>query len=186
VIQRGAFASTIAAWQASGKRIPLAWNHETGKAEQLIGSVDPATMRETRDGLVAEATLDLEGSATARQAWRSIKSDSIGVSFGYMATESDTGDGTRLLTSIDLYEVSLTATPMHPAARVVSWKSADDELPTERDQRRRLARLMLSDQAIDRDLAAIKAAWDDNRHLLGTSKPRAKSTAPITIKTFEC
>ncbi|MET0810166.1 MAG: HK97 family phage prohead protease, partial [Thermoleophilaceae bacterium] len=87
VIQRGAFADTIRAWRGSAKRIPLAWNHETGKAEQLIGSVDPATMRETRDGLVAEASLDLEGSATAREAWRLVKSDAIGVSFGYMARE---------------------------------------------------------------------------------------------------
>jgi hypothetical protein len=70
VIQRGAFRHTIAAWRASGKRVPLAWNHETGKAEQIIGSVDPATMSEQRDGLRAEASLDLEGSATAREAWR--------------------------------------------------------------------------------------------------------------------
>ena len=72
--------------------------------------------------LIAEARLDLEGSATAREAWRLVKSDSIGVSFGYVAQEVDGGDGTRLLTSIDLYEISLTATPMHPDARVVSWK----------------------------------------------------------------
>ena len=65
-----------------------------------------------------------------------VKSDSIGVSFGYMATEVEDGDGMRLLTSIDLYEISLTATPMNPAAKVVSWKSATDELPTEADQRR--------------------------------------------------
>ena len=53
-----------------------------------------------------------------------------------MATEVEDGDGMRLLTSIDLYEISLTATPMNPAAKVVSWRSATDELPTEADQRR--------------------------------------------------
>ena len=87
MIKRGAFTKTISAWMASGKKIPLAWNHETGTAEQIIGTVDPKTMSETRDGLRAEATLDLEGSATAREAWRLVKSDSIGVSFGYMADE---------------------------------------------------------------------------------------------------
>jgi hypothetical protein len=57
---------------------------------------------------------------------------------------------------------------MHLAAtRVVSWKSTDDELPIEADQRHRLARLMQSDQATDRDLAAIKAA-------LGRQPPPAR------------
>ena len=42
-IQRGAFTRTIAAWIGSGKQIPLAWDHETGKPENVIGTVDPAT-----------------------------------------------------------------------------------------------------------------------------------------------
>jgi hypothetical protein len=41
-----------------------------------------------------------------------------------MADQEDGVDGSRLLTSIDLYEISLTATPMHPDTRVVSWKTA--------------------------------------------------------------
>ena len=144
------------------------WNHETGKAEQIIGSVDPQTMRETRDGLLAEASLDLEGSATAREAWRLVKSDSIGVSFGYMADQVDGGDGTRLLTSIDLYEISLTATPMHPDAKVVSWKSAPDSdllaVPTDARQRVRARELGVDELA---------------------AKSAAKAT-PISIATFEC
>jgi HK97 family phage prohead protease len=164
VIQRGAFRRTIAAWQASGKRIPLAWNHETGNAEQLIGSVDPASMRETRAGLVGEASLDLESSPTAREVWRLVKSDSIGVSFGYMADEIETGDGTRLLTSIDLYEISLTATPMHPDAKVVSWKSTTETdlsfMPSNAEIRARAKGLEIAELA--------------------------KSARPIKVARFEC
>jgi HK97 family phage prohead protease len=125
VIQRGAFRDTIERWRGSGKQIPLAWDHSTEKAEQVIGTVDPHTMRETRDGLIAEAHLDIDGSETAREVWRLVKSDSIGVSFGYLVTDEDDGaDDTRLLKAIDLFEVSLTATPMNGDTRVVSWKSA--------------------------------------------------------------
>ena len=128
---------------------PVAWNHETDNAEQLIGSVDPATMSEQRDGLRAEARLDLEGSAMAREAWRLVKSDSIGVSFGFMADEVDKGGGPAA-DQIDLYEIA-SPRPMHAAARALNWKSATDELPTEADQRRRAARLMLTPQQ-ERDL----------------------------------
>jgi len=82
-------------------------------------------MRETRDGLLAEGPPRLDGSATAREVWRLVKSDSIGVSFGYLVTDEEDGaDDTRLLKAIDLFEVSLTATPMNGDTRVVSWKSA--------------------------------------------------------------
>jgi HK97 family phage prohead protease len=101
VIQRGAFRAAIAAWQSSDKQLPLAWNHETNKPEQLIGTVDTASMKETRDGIVAEAHLDLDGSSTAREVWRLVKPDSIGVSFGHLANDQeDASDGTRLLKSI--------------------------------------------------------------------------------------
>jgi hypothetical protein len=37
-----------------------------------------------------------------------------------MASEVEAGDGTRTLVGIDLFEISLTATPMHPSTRVLS------------------------------------------------------------------
>jgi HK97 family phage prohead protease len=136
VIQRGAFRDTTERWRGSGKQIPLAWDHATEKAEQVIGTVDPHSMRETRDGLIAEAHLDLDGSETAREVWRLVKSDSVGVSFGYLVTDQEDGpDDTRLLKAIDLFEVSLTATPMNEDTRVVSWKSAAPEW-TEADSRK--------------------------------------------------
>lgn len=37
----GAFEKTIAQWRASGKRIPVHWDHR-GDAANVIGSIDPA------------------------------------------------------------------------------------------------------------------------------------------------
>ena len=63
----GAFEKTIAQWQASGKRIPLHWNHR-GDAANLIGSIDPAATREVDRGLYVEGKLDLQDSEVANQA----------------------------------------------------------------------------------------------------------------------
>ena len=79
----GAFALTIAQWQESGRQVPVHWNHGS-KAEDIIGSVDPQTMIETEHGLFVEGDLDIHDSDVARQAWRSVKRDRVGLSFGYL------------------------------------------------------------------------------------------------------
>jgi HK97 family phage prohead protease len=94
VVQPGAFATTIAAWAARGRPIPLHWNHQSSDPADIIGTVDPGSMRETAKGLVVEAELDLEKSARAREAWRLVKADSVGVSFGYAAETEQLEDGT--------------------------------------------------------------------------------------------
>ena len=153
VIQRGAFKSTIAAWVKSGKQLPLAWNHDTGEPERLIGTVDPRSLKETRDGLLAEAHLDLDGSETAREVWRLVKSDRVGVSFGYLVIEQeDADDDVRLLKAIDLFEVSLTASPMNGDTRVVSWKSAATDASASSEG--------IRTATTDDEFRELKATWD--------------------------
>jgi hypothetical protein len=60
-IVRGAFQRSIDRWRASGKRIPLHWDHKADAAN-VIGSIDPAMMRETNDGSTSKA------SSTSRTA----------------------------------------------------------------------------------------------------------------------
>ena len=129
VIQRGAFKETIQKWQRSGRSIPVHWDHR-GDPEDIIGRADPATMREQADGLVIEARLDLAESKRAREVWRLVKADTLGVSFGYMSEHTDAPDGTRLLHRVDLFEVSLTPAPMNPGARVLDWKAAESQAPS--------------------------------------------------------
>lgn len=120
----GAFTLSIARWQASGKDVPVHWNHDDS-AEAVIGSIDPRSMVERADGLHVAGRLDLEDSELAREAWRSVKGNRIALSFGYLATKTaKRDDGVTLLEELDLYEVSLTPAPANADTRVLSWKSA--------------------------------------------------------------
>lgn len=169
VVQRGAFSASIERWQTSGKRLPLHWDHQ-GDPESIIGTADPATMRETAAGLVIEATLDLEESARAREVWRLVKSDSLGVSFGYMAESTEGPDGTRLLTKVDLFEISLTPAPMNPGAKVLAWKSVDHMDP------RLVAEAMAIQRAFDRAREVVETAHEVKA---------AETQAPIQVARFD-
>ena len=122
----GAFGATIARWQGSGKKVPLHWNHGS-KAEDIIGEVDPQTMIEVEDGLFVEGDLDIHDSDVARQAWRSVKKNRVGLSFGYLTTDDRVGtDGTKELLELDLFEITLTPTPANADTRVLETKSLGD------------------------------------------------------------
>jgi HK97 family phage prohead protease len=128
-IRPGAFAATIERWRESGKMLPLHWDHNRD-ASAVIGSIDPATMRERSDGLYVEGSLDIEDSEVAREAWRSLKRNRIGLSFGYLVLEQHEDDGVKVLDALDIFEVTLTPSPANADTRVLATKSAgvdDDE-----------------------------------------------------------
>jgi uncharacterized protein len=76
-----------------------------------------------------------------KQVWRSIKSGVCGFSIGFMSESRSRPGGGRVLTEIDLIEVSATSTPMHPATRAISWKTAFDvDGPAEADQKALVSR----------------------------------------------
>lgn len=114
-----AFDNTIDAWRESGKNLPLLFNHES----EVVGHIDPATMRATADGLVAAGEID-RASEKGPQAWRMVKSGVAGFSIGFMSTSEAKADRGVHITEIDLLEVSVTAKPMHPSTRALSWKAA--------------------------------------------------------------
>lgn len=118
----GAFKSTIERWQGSEKMIPLHWDH-SGEPDHIIGRVDPASMSETEHGLQVSGKLDLDESALAKEAWRSIKANSVGLSFGYLVTEGEQTDEVYEIKGIDLFEISITPSPMNPDTRFTDLKS---------------------------------------------------------------
>ena len=82
-------------------------------------------MREAEEGLYVRGQLDLEDSEVAREAWRSMKNNSVALSFGYMVTKSrDRDDGVRELLGIDLFEISIVPHPANANTRFVSLKAA--------------------------------------------------------------
>ena len=122
-IMFGAFGKTIERWQASARPLPLHWDH-SGNPADIIGVVDPGTMREVEDeGLYVEGKLDLEESAVAREAWRLMKSGSVAMSFGYLATEEKShGDG-RDLYELDVFEMTVTPAPLNADTKILSTKA---------------------------------------------------------------
>ncbi|TCD06996.1 HK97 family phage prohead protease [Erythrobacteraceae bacterium CFH 75059] len=107
IILPGAFAATLAARAAP---LPLLWEH---RPHARIGTVELAA--EDARGLRVRARLDHAASRHARQ----LLSGAVrGLSFGYRARAARQEGCTRLLTGIDLLEISLVAHPLQPAARV--------------------------------------------------------------------
>jgi len=180
-IIRGAFNATIERWRASGKRVPLHWDHR-GEAANVIGSVDPHSMRETAEGLQVSGRLDIDSSDTAREAWRSMKNGTMSLSFGYITTKRrKRSDGINELQELDLFEISIAPQPANPDTRVVAMKSLDvvelaDSLKL--DQVRREAR--------DQMLSHMSVADDGIDHLRIKSERIAREHAPIQIVSFEC
>lgn len=164
-VVKGAFTDTIKAWQAAGRDVPLVWDHEVG-AHDIIGGIDSSTMEERDAGLYVEGQLDIEDSELAREAWRSVKRNRISLSFGFLVEKDRTAsDGVKELTQIDLMEVTLTAVPANPDARVLSSKSVLDEEPD-------------LDSMTDAELKAYSLSMIDGID--------TKSRKPVQIATFEC
>ena len=127
----GAFAKTIQRWQASQKRLPLHWNHESDPAS-IIGAIDPATMEETELGLKVAGKVDLDGSEKGREAWRSMKAGTMSLSFGYMVVSEKQADDANELHELDLFEISVVPGPANADTRFLSLKSmSDDQLREE-------------------------------------------------------
>lgn len=122
VIERGAFAKSLAAWEARGARVPLLWQHDHAEP---IGALKRAV--ETEEGLDVEGELVLALS-NAKRAHALAKSGALGMSIGFTipkgATESRSG--VRFIREIDLAEVSLVSVPANPGAVVREVKSARD------------------------------------------------------------
>lgn len=127
----GAFAKSIERWQASGKSVPLHWNHQ-GEPEDIIGAIDPATMEETELGLKVAGKVDLDGSEKGREAWRSMKAGTMSLSFGYMVVAEKQADDANELHELDLFEISVVPGPANADTRFLSLKSmSDDQLREE-------------------------------------------------------
>ncbi len=124
-----AFDTTIEAWQASGKKIPLHWDHE-GAPDQIIGYLDPKSMMAREDGLYVEGAVAIEDSEVARDAWRVMKSGAAGLSFGYIVNRDMaalTEGEPRKLLELDVFEGTITPAPVNPETRVLETKGLDGD-----------------------------------------------------------
>lgn len=114
VVQAGAYARSLAALKAKGRGVKMLWQHDP---TEPIGVWDE--VREDGKGLYVKGRL-LPDVARAREAAALIAAGAIdGLSIGYrtVAAEKD-AKGRRLLSELELWEVSLVTFPMLPEARV--------------------------------------------------------------------
>jgi HK97 family phage prohead protease len=122
VVQKGAYAASLAALARSGGRVKMLWQHDPA---QPIGVWDE--VREDATGLWVKGRI-LTEVARGREAVALLAAGAIdGMSIGYRTRRAERdGKGRRLLTELELWEVSLVTFPMLPDARVAAKAEAAD------------------------------------------------------------
>ncbi len=116
VVVKGAYAHSLKALEAKGRRVKMLWQHDPA---QPIGIWDE--VREDARGLYVKGRL-LTDVEKGREAAALIGAGAIdGLSIGYRTVKATKNDkGQRLLNELELWEVSLVTFPMLPSARVAA------------------------------------------------------------------
>lgn len=123
-IARGAFKDSLTACNKAGRLPPLLWQHE---ALEPIGAW--REMYEDSHGLFVKGDMFIKDIALAKEAYKLLKENVVtGLSIGYRTQESyrEQKSGVRVLTKLDLLEVSLVTFPANDLARVSAVKGLSD------------------------------------------------------------
>jgi hypothetical protein len=122
IVQKGAYAASLKRLAARGGRIKMLWQHDPG---QPIGVWDE--VREDQAGLWVKGRI-LPEVARGREVAALVQAGAIdGLSIGYRTVRAERdGKGNRLLSELELWEVSLVTFPMLPEARVQAKADALD------------------------------------------------------------
>ena len=122
VVQKGAYATSLRRLAARGGRVKMLWQHDPG---QPIGIWDE--VREDVTGLWVKGRI-LTEVAKGREVATLVQAGAIdGLSIGYRTIKAERdGKGQRLLSELELWEVSLVTFPMLPEARVAAKAEALD------------------------------------------------------------
>ncbi|WP_449045546.1 HK97 family phage prohead protease [Paracoccus versutus] len=114
VVVRGAYAASLKRLEARGDRVRMLWQHDPGRP---IGVWEE--IREDEKGLWVKGRL-LPEIAQAREAAALVAAGAIdGLSIGYRTVSAERdGKGRRLLSEVELWEVSLVTFPMLAEAKV--------------------------------------------------------------------
>ena len=134
VVLPGAYAGSLKAMAKADRRVKMLWQHDPA---QPIGIWDE--VKEDANGLWVKGRL-LPEVAKGREAVALLEAGAIdGLSIGYRTVKAERdGKGQRLLSELELWEVSLVTFPMLPEARV----SAKGDAPGEDDTWRVVAALL--------------------------------------------
>lgn len=124
VIAKGSFVASLAEHKSAGTMPAMLWQHDSSAP---IGVW--TEMVEDAKGLRIKGQLALD-TVKGKEAHALLKMGALnGLSIGFRSmpgTSKYNDDGVRVLTSIDLWEVSLVTFPANEKARVTNVKSSDD------------------------------------------------------------
>jgi uncharacterized protein len=132
VIQAGAFAETLGEWKQRAKWPPMLLQHGGGVfgggAEDMLPVGEWLDMEENRRGLKVDGQLFALGTEKGQYIYEGLKAGVLdGLSIGFQTRESVTGtragEPDRILTNLDLWEVSIVTFPANPKARVTAVKA---------------------------------------------------------------
>lgn len=128
VVASGAFARTLKKWRGENRMPAMLWMHDP---TQPIGLW--LSLNEDGNGLAVQGRLALRTQKGA-EAYELLKMGALtGMSIGYRVRQSanDSKRKARVLTEVDLFEISLVTFPANEAARVNDVKNAapvDDDM----------------------------------------------------------
>ncbi|MCF3596118.1 HK97 family phage prohead protease [Rhodobacteraceae bacterium LMO-12] len=114
IVKKGAYAASLKRLRAEGRNVKMLWQHDPAQPIGIWSEV-----REDEKGLYVKGHL-LDSVGRGREAAALIEAGAIdGLSIGYRTVRASKNDkGRRLLTELELWEVSLVTFPMLPSARV--------------------------------------------------------------------
>ena len=123
VVMPGAFAASLARLKAAGRSVKMLWQHDP---TQPIGVWDE--VREDEIGLFVKGHL-IADVPKSLEAARLLSAGALdGLSIGYRTIKAQKrADGSRALSELDLWEVSLVTFPMLPEARVAAKAQAQSQ-----------------------------------------------------------
>jgi HK97 family phage prohead protease len=154
VIVEGAFAASLARHKAAGTNPAMLWQHDTAAP---IGVW--IEMREDPRGLFVKGRLALD-TVRGKEAHSLMKMGALnGLSIGFKGEQwvYDKGSDIRILSEIDLWEVSLVTFPANTLARVTNVKAGDFEgINTIREVERKLRDAGLPSQTAVAAIATVK------------------------------
>jgi len=117
-----AMVTALKAWTKVNKLIPLLWSHSPAP-DDVVGHIRPESAKAVNGQVVVSGWID-QSTTRGKEAWRLVKSNTLGFSFGYLILDAvKRKDGVHEIRALDVFEVSATATPMNNTTQVLSWKS---------------------------------------------------------------
>ena len=129
VVSKGAYAASLTRAANDGRKVKMLWQHDPA---QPIGVWDE--VREDGQGLWVKGRI-LDATQKGREAAALIEAGAIdGLSIGYRTLKSTKNDkGLRVLTELELWEVSLVTFPMLSTARVAAKADTSADAAALRD-----------------------------------------------------